>query len=219
MSIVQKRLQLIEGVPASPLNTSQFSDSLIVSAPYTDEGIVHAVHFSSLLASELFMNGIWCRGAIVSGTMHHKGNVAFGQALIDAVEMESQLAVYPRILISEGVADKFITTKNAHLPKWRKVGTSAYFRRDFDHLLHLDIFSCKMFVPPKTGTIKDALKVVNRYVLERIDVAENLGVMKIQSKLFWISAYLRYAEELHGAWHFTVNNKTVAIEAQTLIAE
>jgi hypothetical protein len=142
------------------------------------------------------------------------GNIAFGPALIVAVEMESQLAIYPRILVTETVADKFVEIKNADLPKWRRVGLGAYFRRDFDHLLHLDIFSYKMFIPVKTGTIKDAIKGIHRHITDGIDTTETPSLMRIQAKLFWISTYLRYVEEIHGAWHFNISKEKAVLSSK-----
>jgi hypothetical protein len=193
---------------------SQFSDSVILSRRNDDDGLIYTVHFVSLLASELFLNGVWCRGAIASGKMHHNGDVAFGPALIDAIEMERQLAVYPRILVTDTVADKFVEINNADLPKWRRVDQGVFFRRDFDHMLHLDIFSYRMFVPEKTGTIKDAVKVVHQHVLKGIDATQTLSNMKIQTKLFWIGAYLDHVDEAHGAFHFTISKNRAALSSK-----
>jgi hypothetical protein len=212
MQIIEQRLKLIDGVPKSPLQVSQFSDSIILSAPNDGNGMVHTVHFASLLASELFLQGVWCRGAITSGKMHHRGNAAFGPALIDAVEMERSLAVYPRVLVTDTVAEHFVEAKNAGKSRWLHAGMAAFFRRDFDHLLHLDIFSHKMFVPARTGTITDAIKGVRRFVVGGIDASERLDVMKIQAKLFWIGTYLDYVEEVHGAWHFKVGKTKATID-------
>jgi hypothetical protein len=146
--------------------------------------------------------------------MHHNGNVAFGPALIDAIDMERQLAVYPRILVTETVADKFVEIKNADRPKWQRDGQAAFFRRDFDHLLHLDIFSYAMFVPAKTGTIKVAVQGVHQHIMNRIDVTETPDVMKIQAKLFWIRTYLDYVVELHGAWRFIISKNKASLSSK-----
>ena len=213
MAIIKKRIRRIEDIRDSPLVISQFSDSVIVSTPNDDNGLVHTVHWVSLLASELFLKGIWCRGAVTSGNMYHNGNVAYGPALIDALEMECQLAVYPRILVTETIADKFVEIKNADRPKWQRDGQASFFRRDFDHLLHLDIFSYAMFVPAKTGTIKDAVQGVHQHIMNRIDVTETPDVMKIQAKLFWIRTYLDYVVELHGAWRFIISKNKASLSS------
>lgn len=206
MMIIRKRLNLIDGVAQSPINKSQFSDSIILSCPNDHNGTIHLLHFTSLLASEFFLNGVLCRGAIASGEMLHNGDVAFGPALIVAIEMERQLAIYPRILVTEDVADGFVDAKNAVRSPRRQLGAGAYFRRDFDHLLHLDIFSPTMFVPPETGTIKEAVQPVHRQVLNRIDAEQSIESMKIRAKLFWLSTYLEYVDEFHGNTHFNIRD-------------
>src|SRR5258705_10405392 len=116
MEIIKKRIKLIDSFRDSPLKSSQFSDSLIISAPDNDDGVIHLVHFTSLLASQLCLSGIWTRGALTMGQMHHRGDVAFGPALIDAVEMERELAIYPRILTTCSLAERFVRAKNELVP-------------------------------------------------------------------------------------------------------
>ena len=209
MEIIRSKVDLVSGTKGSPIETSQFSDSLILSAPNDGNGIIHLVHFAALLTSELFLHGIWCRGAITSGKMRHKGSVAFGPALIDAIEMEGRLAIYPRILITYSVSDRFIEAKNKILPKFRRVSPGEFFRQDIDHLLHLNIFSPKMFIPKKSGSIKDALKGVHKHILKGIDSTESPSIMNIQAKLFWVVSYLQEVEEAHGSYHFTIPKKVL----------
>jgi hypothetical protein len=74
MDIISRRLKMIENVPEVPIRRSQFSDSLILSSARTDEGVIHLVHFTSMLISELFLHGIWCRGGgLALGDMLHNG--------------------------------------------------------------------------------------------------------------------------------------------------
>ena len=204
MGIVARRLALIEDVSNSAIRKSQFSDSIILSSQKSDDGIIHLVHFTSLLVSELFLNGIWCRGALATGSMLHDGDVAFGPALVDAIELECSLAIYPRVLVTDNVADAFVSAKNRRLARHRQLSTDAYFRRDFDHVLHLDIFSPTMFIPPQTGTITDAIGPVHKYVMDGINCTQTPSIMKIQAKLFWIASYLSYVDQFHGKTHFNI---------------
>lgn len=206
MEIIKRRIREIEGVREVKVDISQFSDCLILSAPNNKSGLPYLVHFASLVASELFLNGIWCRGGITTGQIYHKGSVAFGQALIDAYNLESQLAVYPRILITWDTADSFVELKNDGQPRHKLRSRGNFFRQDFDNNLHLDIFSPMMSLPQSTGILKETtVKTVHDHISAQIDVSEKIDVMKIQSKLFWISDYMRYVEEAHGDWHVTVS--------------
>jgi hypothetical protein len=132
--------------------------------------------------------------------------VAFGPALINAIELENSLAIYPRVLVTDDVADAFVAAKNAGISQHRQLSEGAYFRRDFDHVLHIDIFSPKMFVPPQAGTITEAIRPVHQHVMEGIKYPQSPNEMKIQAKLFWISSYLSYVDEFHGNIYFKVQN-------------
>lgn len=45
------------------------------------------------------------RGGISSGWCYHEDSIVFGQAMIDAYELESQVAHVPRIVFSDEVAE------------------------------------------------------------------------------------------------------------------
>lgn len=205
MEIIKRRIYEIEGVRKAQVDISQFSDCLILSAPNDQDGLPHLIHFVSLIASELFLNGIWCRGGITTGQMYHKGSVAFGEALIDAYNLESQLAIYSRILITWETADRYIEFRNDGQPRYKLRSRGNFFRQDFDNNLHLDIFSPMMSLPQSSGTIKETtVKTVHGHIMAQIDASEKIDIKKIQSKLFWLSSYMRYVDEFHGAWHVTV---------------
>jgi len=84
---------------------SSFSDSIAVSVSYDEDSINES--FSTLVANlsfvgaRLMTNGILFRGGITSGNIHAENGIIFGQGLIDAYELESKIARFPRILISD----------------------------------------------------------------------------------------------------------------------
>jgi hypothetical protein len=47
----------------------------------------------------LAVSGFWIRGAVTVGLIHHDEHIVFGPALNRAYELESKVAIYPRILI------------------------------------------------------------------------------------------------------------------------
>jgi hypothetical protein len=48
------------------------------------------------------------RGGIAYGPLHHHGGVVFGSALIEANKLESQIAKFPRIIISASAVEKLL---------------------------------------------------------------------------------------------------------------
>lgn len=87
----------------------QFSDSIIISAPY-NTNTFHS--FSKLIAEyqyKLLSNGIPIRGGITYGKHYYKDDFLFSSALIDAYCIESKLARYPRIIISDDLYELLIS--------------------------------------------------------------------------------------------------------------
>lgn len=85
-------------------NTTTFSDSIVVSVKVdnnVNEMISTLVSNLSYIGANLFEKGISFRGAITIGNIIHEENgIVFGQALIDAYQLETKSAKYPRIILS-----------------------------------------------------------------------------------------------------------------------
>ncbi|HFK5562822.1 hypothetical protein CMT91_13680 [Elizabethkingia anophelis] len=82
-------------------NLIQFSDSIIISAPYKPETF-HG--FTKLIAEyqfKLLLNDIPIRGGITFGKHFYKEDFLFSSALIDAYNIENRLARFPRIIVSD----------------------------------------------------------------------------------------------------------------------
>ena len=82
-------------------------------------------------------------------------------------------------------------------------GINDYFRHDFDNQYHVDVLSPWISRPPKAGLISNTVvRVIQKHVLKQIDAGESLENQRKQAKLFWLSEYLRYVNEIHGPIHF-----------------
>ena len=82
---------------------TQFSDSLVISFPVTLQGGLWSTLFDlRLLIINLINRNMLCRGAITIGKLYHDKYV-FGPALIEAYILESNIAYYPRVILSEKV--------------------------------------------------------------------------------------------------------------------
>jgi hypothetical protein len=90
---------------------SCFSDTIVVSAVASDGNIHYVV--STLIAnlaytsSYLLTSGILLRGSITYGKLIHQRNgLIMGQGLVEAYEIESTIAKFPRIVLSNKLLDK-----------------------------------------------------------------------------------------------------------------
>ncbi len=96
-----------------------FSDSIVISFLLSEDDKENLKNLRSLilditlsLCARLFLKGILLRGSITIGDLYHKGNTIIGQALVDAYEMETKIAFYPRIILSKEI-EELINRNNA----------------------------------------------------------------------------------------------------------
>jgi hypothetical protein len=201
LGLVRSHLQRIKNLPRAPLISSTFSDTVVLSSQNDEMGLPYLIYSAAALAAELFLRGIFSRGGITSGELYHRRDAIFGQALIDAYYIESRLAMFPRIIVTESIVENFVIFRNNQLSQSRQMPSGSYFRRDFDNLYHLDFFSPWLFVPSRTGTIRQTVvKRINRHIRQMIDVSESIEVKRKMSKIFWVGEYMRYVDESHGSW-------------------
>ena len=170
---------------------SIFSDSVIISAPFPDSPIFPVITQIGYVCFLLLGIGILIRGGIVIGRMFHKGNNAIGQGLIDAFEIESNQAFYPRIVITQKVAeclDKDIAIAHAHsiIPS----SISKFYRQDADGCKYVDILHACSYYKFK--------KRENDYITHLGDIRQELIRRLVESesnkkhhqKAIWLANYM-----------------------------
>lgn len=114
---------------------SHFSDTVVWSFPMKNfwiSGLVDEVQSTCCL---LLANGYLSRGAIVRGPLFHERGTLFGPAVLEAHELESSVAVYPRVLIGESMGDLMPRTYMFEDERHDCLDC----RTDFDGLRYLDI--------------------------------------------------------------------------------
>ena len=81
------------------------SDSMVISAPENKDGLLFILYLCSCIQSMLLQCGILLRGGITGGEFYKLDSIMFGPALISAYQIESTIAVYPRIVVSREIID------------------------------------------------------------------------------------------------------------------
>lgn len=90
--------------PVYPLSITQFSDSFVLSCPSENNSscalllkliyFIHLMYFHNL--------GMMVRGGVAIGDLiHEESGALFGPAMNEAYKLESKIAIYPRVVMSE----------------------------------------------------------------------------------------------------------------------
>jgi hypothetical protein len=167
-----------------------FSDSIIVSIKISD-GDINAL-LSTLIAnisyigSYIIQKGILFRGAITIGNIIHQDNgIILGQGFIDAYNLESKLAIFPRIVVS----DKLIKELNYPLEaKRNRYPYHQYLTRDkdgcigFNQLKYFEVV--QSWTEMKEDILKDALDKTRKVIIDGLDYSFELP--SVHSKYQWL---------------------------------
>lgn len=97
----------------SGYDISAFSDNVAVSIKIeTGDELLKIIEFSSYLSWQLINKGVLSRGGIAVGDLYHKNGIIYGSAFLHAFHLESQVAIFPRVILEKDAINKFTAIKN-----------------------------------------------------------------------------------------------------------
>lgn len=125
-----------EDIPDYPSQdrVSQFSDSVIISVPFTQSNdLIRLVRQIAGYQLNMILSGFPLRGGITVGPMFHEGPLAFGPALNAAYHLENCQAHSPRVLIDSSLT-RYIESAARKFPKhWPfvRIDSDGYYFPDY----------------------------------------------------------------------------------------
>jgi hypothetical protein len=176
------------------LQMTAFSDCYVISETSPAWHVLAGVQ---ALGANLITQGILCRGAVVKGPAYHRDRVLFGPAVIEAYELESQVAKYPRILVTEEVRKE---AWGYHTGRWE----GRLFVQDSDGCWFINVLTPSMSnwtalsAANQDVSYREHLQAVRKWLSRELPRAQNnLGHL---SKLRWLASHLNtMAREKGGA--------------------
>jgi len=123
-----------------------FSDSVVFFLKDSPDDLGHLFLIVRYVQDQLWSKGLLIRGAITYGDMYFpnknaENNITLGPGIIKAFELESEIAVYPRIIISSTLYD-YIEEKGIQAYPFADDGeVKNYIRQDKDGVYFLDLLN------------------------------------------------------------------------------
>jgi hypothetical protein len=186
----------------TPIEMTAFSDCYLISGKVSDGpwAVFAAVQ---ALGANLLAHDMLTRGAVVCGAAYHQGRIAFGPAITEAVDIERNIAKYPRILVADGAREAI---------RWEN--------ENFWHgqLLRLDTDGCSfinVLTPPLSrwsplsddrrlaiGDMKPFLSRIREVLRGRLKTSRD--DLRHLSKVRWLVHHFNLAAREHG---LTINEE------------
>lgn len=187
-----------------------FSDSFVFMIKEKEKHLPHLFLIIRFLQDRLGENGLCLRGAITRGEMYwpkKKENILLGLAMIEAYNLESQIAIYPRIVVIESLFN-YITDKEVPAEPLGPSGEKLkeFIKRDKDGVYFFDILNSEIirkkgekiesdegkktfsiqWDPNDTSNYDSVIENVQDVVVENIKNEDK----KIRQKYEWLKSYL-----------------------------
>lgn len=150
-------------------NITQFSDSVIFSLPLSQENYIKMLKVLAEYQQKLLYQRIICRGAIAYGKHYKEDDFMFSQALIEAYQLESKDAIYPRIIISKNLLEYF---KPA-------IESPPYLIKEKDSFYFVDY-------------LRNADKELSLERLKEFDSSLHSQSLVVKEKYYWLYRYWEF---------------------------
>ncbi len=150
-----------------PLKITQFSDSFVISCPSNNSAsctlLLECIYTIKLMF--FYDLGMMLRGGIALGQLvHEEGGALFGPAMNEAYSLESKLAIYPRVVISDNAYNLLSKSSEGH-PALKAIFSSNDDYKVFDLI---SVFECPEI---KIKFELEQLKAVEQDILENSEKA------------------------------------------------
>lgn len=162
-------------------NINIFSDNISVPFSINEnydnvyECILSVILFCNVITIQFWANGLLVRGGMTIGYCFSDNFMVWGKALVRAYEIESTIAIYPRIVIDPFADEIFdFLTKSEH---------KKLIYRDFDGLYFVDIFYSQ-----RHHEFLSLLEILIHDNQKRIDKLDDNN-LKERQKLRWLQNY------------------------------
>lgn len=210
LSVLEMPKELQEKYPfngKTEMQISAFSDSIVISEVVKENnvGMNRLVNYAGYVWWKFLAKGVLTRGGVAVGDLHHKNGILFGPAMNDAYKLESELAIYPRIVLSRESQQCLFKELNEEYKEnsLMLAVTLNIMRRDFDGVTYIHTLGVSGVTPPEILPEKelDPVTQSRSYISSEINAAkwgavdvflkkERPGELRAKAKHDWLENYL-----------------------------
>lgn len=160
----------------SKTNSTSFSDSIVVSVKIdnnVNEMASTLIANLSYIGAILFEKGILFRGGLTIGNLiHNEGGTVFGKGLIEAYQLESNNANYPRIILSNKLIQKLnypLKTKHNRYPYHQYLERFTDGCIGFHQMIYFQVIESSPEM--NNERLKESLEKIRKVIIKGLDTS------------------------------------------------
>lgn len=168
--------------------SAPFSDNTVVGAPLTDAddgGAFPQVFSAATYQLNLAVRGRFLRGALATGPLYIADGFVTGQGLVDAVKLEENEAVFPRVIIQRKLWYGFIRESLPYADPYTSP-ENRYVLLDADGELFVNYLGA-LSEDDYEGAVENGLQLHRDVVAAKLD--EYRTNERVRRKYAWVALY------------------------------
>ncbi len=177
-------------ISGTDFRAQSISDAVAISTNVNAAGLGEIFRSLTALTLDLLVEGYFIRGAIVKAPLYHDDKIVVGKALVQAFHYESEVAKFPRIVVTRDVKTDLVMFGSALAPE-KLYPKMENLRRSQDGPMYLDVL----------GPIANLLKKSEHYYrAKELTPAEGVEIRRLSQIRDKIQQ--RYEEAMDEPPHF-----------------
>ena len=188
---------------------TQFSDSIVVSFQLTDKNaFIELLDDIVQITMNLIIKGYLVRGGITYGKLYHKNNIVFGPAMITAYELESKIAMYPRVIFDKELVDELIKSGDIVIASLinNNIESSYFWREDIDGKYYLNFLKGSEMLMDSSDYYGFLLPTLRKYIFNAL---KNRTSQSVRIKYGWLKT--KYNERIEEIKQEMINDNSIII--------
>ncbi len=165
------------------VEVTTFSDSAVISYPAERDNLLYLILVLIHMQLDLALDGVLLRGGLTIGELYHDGNVVYGPAMNMAYMIESQVAVYPRIIVDNSAIEQYC--KYAAGDEYDLNDINSLLRKDADGFFFVDMLNQDQEMNDAGTEYYEWLCVLKQIIEKGL---EHMSIM-VRMKYQWLQEY------------------------------
>lgn len=176
---------------------TQFSDSIVVSIKVEEtSGVFWFIADLANIVLNMTIRGFLVRGGISIGNLVHDEETVMGPAMNEAYRLESQVAKYPRVILSDEIIDLSKKhRKDGHSAEEEANYVKGFLKKDVDGHYFLDFLSISAVIEACGAEIDEYVPYLQT-VAQLLKTNGNHKLDCVRQKYEWLR--LEYEEVLNN---------------------